>query len=77
MVLDVDNGIATYEMLGIDFNLSFQHAASGLPDGIVFDKADFVHPRRQTVTVLVLTMCSVYICVASVYICVAFTNDPS
>ena len=54
MVLDVDSGIATSKLLGKEFKLSFQHAASGFPDGIVFDKADFVRPRRQTATGLAL-----------------------
>ena len=54
MVLDVDSGIATSKLLRKEFNLSFQHAASGFPEGVVFDKADFVRPRRKTATGLAL-----------------------
>ena len=54
MVLDVDSGIATSKLLNKDFKLSFQHAASGFPDGIVFDKVDFLRPRRPTPTGLAL-----------------------
>ena len=62
MVLDVDSGIATSKLLNKDFKLSFQHAASGFPDGIVFDKADFVRPRRPTTTGLALLCASFYSC---------------
>ena len=50
MVLDVDSGITTSKLLNKEFRLSFQHAASGFPDGVIFYKPDFARPRRQTAT---------------------------
>ena len=35
MVLDVDRGIASSKLLNINFDLAFQHATSGFPDGII------------------------------------------
>ena len=54
MALDADSGIATSKLLNKEFILSFQHVASGFPDGVIFDKADFVRPRRQTAIGLAL-----------------------
>ena len=54
MVLDVDSGIATSKLLGREFKMSLQHAASGFPAEVLFNRTDFVHPRRQTTTGLAL-----------------------
>ena len=64
MVLDVDSGLATSKLLGKDFKLSFQHASSGFPDGVIFDKADVVRPRRQTATGFAL-LCAAFTAVAT------------
>ena len=48
LVLDVDGKIATSKEIGIDFDLCFQHAATGFPEGISFDPATFVRPQQVT-----------------------------
>ena len=44
IVLDVDDNKATSKTLGRYFDLSYQHAASGLPPGVAFEKTDFIIP---------------------------------
>ena len=39
---------ATLATLGCYFDLTFNHAANGLPTGITFTKDDFVRPPRHT-----------------------------
>ena len=48
LVLDIDSKIATSKEIGIDFDLCFQHAATGFPEGIVFDPTTFIRPQQMT-----------------------------
>ena len=50
LVLDIDDSCVTSKVLGIYFDLCFQHAATGFPTGVTFSKKDFVRPPRQTTT---------------------------
>ena len=54
LVLDVDDAKVTYKLLSIDFELCFQHAASGFPAGVKFDRSNFVRPIRKNTTGLAL-----------------------
>ena len=54
MVLDMDTGLATSKLLNKEFILSFQHAASGFPEGVTFKKEEFVRPIRHTPSGLAL-----------------------
>ena len=54
LVLDVDDSRVTSKVLGIYFDLCFQHAATGFPEGVTFSKKDFVRPPRKTTTGLSL-----------------------
>jgi len=53
-VLDIDDGVVTSKALGVYFDFCFQHARSGFPNGINFDKRDFILPARQNHTCLAL-----------------------
>ena len=58
-MLDINDGIVTSKALGVYFDLCSQHAISGFPKGIVFDKRYFIRPARQTHTCLaLLTECA-------------------
>ena len=46
LVLDISENRVFSKMLNLSFDLSFQHAATGLPDNINFTKDDFVRPIR-------------------------------
>ena len=48
LVLDIDGKVAASKEIGIDFDLCFQHAATGFPEGIIFDPATFVRPQQVT-----------------------------
>ena len=50
LVLDVDASRVTSKMLGIYFDLCFQHAATEFPKGVTLSKEDFGHPPRKTTT---------------------------
>ena len=54
IVLDVDSKRASSKLLECYFELCFQHAAKGFPDGVTFDPATFVRPQQQTNTGLSL-----------------------
>ena len=54
MVIDMDSCTATSKLLNLNFELAFQHAASGFPDGVTFKKEDFVRPQRPTSSGLAL-----------------------
>ena len=54
MVLDIDGGIASSKLINCYFDLKFQHAATGFPDGIVFDPSTFVRPNKTIGTGLAL-----------------------
>ena len=54
LMLDVDAYRVTSKVLGIYFDLCFQHAATGFPQGVTFSKEDFVRPPRKTTTGLSL-----------------------
>ena len=41
-------------MLGIYFDLTFQHATSGFSEGVVFNQCDFKQPTRPTCSGLTL-----------------------
>ena len=46
LVLDISENRVFSKMLNLSFDLSFQHAATGLLDSINFTKDDFVRPIR-------------------------------
>ena len=48
LVLDVDDGKAMSKVLGIYFDLDFQHATQGFPQGVSFNKNQFVRPPTKT-----------------------------
>ena len=50
LVLDVSENRVTLKLLGIYFDIAYQHAVPGFPDGIAFSKADFFRLSRQNVT---------------------------
>ena len=52
--MDMDSGIATSKLLNQKCILSFQHAASGFPEGVTFKKDEFVRPQRHTPSGLAL-----------------------
>ena len=54
IVLNVDSKRASSKLLECYFELCFQHAAKGFPDGVTFDPATFVRPQQQTNTGLSL-----------------------
>ena len=53
-MLDVDSKIVTSNITGIDFDLCFQHVATGFPGGIILDPDRFVRPQQPTSTGLSL-----------------------
>ena len=44
LVLDVSESQVFSKVLDTNFDLSFQHASSGLPADITFSKDDFIYP---------------------------------
>ena len=54
MVLDIDGRIASSKLINCYFDLKFQHAATGFPEGITFDPSSFVRPNRPIGTGLAL-----------------------
>ena len=50
----MDAKIVTSKVLDTYFDLSFQHAASGFPESVIWDKSDFKRPTRQTICSLSL-----------------------
>ena len=59
LVLDLDENRLTSKSLGIYFDLCFEHAATGFPPGITFNRNDFIRPPRKTSSSLaLLTQCA-------------------
>ena len=54
IVLDIDGKIASSKLINCYFDLKFQHAATGFPEGITFDPSSFVRPNQLTGTGLAL-----------------------
>ena len=54
MVLDINGGIASSKLINCYFDSKFQHAATGFPNGMVFDPSTFVRPNKPTGTGLAL-----------------------
>ena len=54
IILDLEANRATSKILGVYFDLCFEHAAKGLPKAIIFDSINFVRPPRLTPTGLAL-----------------------
>ena len=48
IILDVDSKHASSKLLNCYFDLCFQHAATGFPQGITFNPSTFVRPHRPT-----------------------------
>ena len=46
LILDLDANRATSKILGVYFDLCFEHAAKGLPEDAIFDSTNFVRPPR-------------------------------
>ena len=46
MVLDIDKNQANSKTLNWYFELSYQHAAMGLPSGITFSHENFIRPSQ-------------------------------
>ena len=54
ILLDIDNKQASSKVLNCYFDLCFQYAATGFPQGITFDPSTFVRLHRPTITGLSL-----------------------
>ena len=54
IILDVDSKRASSKVLNCYFDLCFQHAAMGFPQGVTFDPSTFIRPHRPTTTGLSL-----------------------
>ena len=54
----MDDNKAIYKFLGIYFEFSYKHAATGLPPSVEFSQDNFVRPARTTAvgTALVTTL---------------------
>ena len=46
--MGINSSIATSKLLRKEYPLTFQHAASGFPEGVTFAKDEFVRPLRHT-----------------------------
>ena len=54
MILDIDGGTASSKSINCYFDLKFQHATTGFPEGITFNLSKFVRPNKSTGTGLAL-----------------------
>ena len=48
LVLDLSADHVSSKLLDVDFDLSYQHAATGLPPTVTFDTSNFIQPIRST-----------------------------
>ena len=48
LVLNLSSNRVSSKLLDVDFDLSYQHAATGLPSTVTFDTSDFIQPVRST-----------------------------
>ena len=46
LILDISEDRAVSKLLNLFFDLDYKHAATGLPQGIKFERKDFVRPTR-------------------------------
>ena len=48
LVLDLSADHVSSKLLDVNFDLSYQHVATGLPRTVTFDAIDFIRPIRST-----------------------------